>query len=227
MSVHPSTAMIAVSGAEDSTLRFWLFKPAHGDEVGEGELVANFSVPKVKGRPTRPRMVFFSPSGNSVYVVLVGMRLPTSIVQYRVAVEVVGKKKRKGFATPRKEQASRAPAFKVSVTEGQLRQVSAETTTACSVSVDGSLLCLGTTEGSVFVYDIRSLRLIASFKELHSQNITSLSISPNNRLLVSTCMSAQARVSRIRTEHHNVLIWILVCIVAVLATIVLFFHRIN
>eukprot|EP00898_Chlorokybus_atmophyticus_P007117 jgi/Chlat1/7406/Chrsp6S07484 len=91
--------------------------------------------------------------------------------------------------------------------------------TAFTSSRSGRFLASGTVEGDVAVVDARSLSVVMRVKRAHSFFVTSVDISPDDRLLLSASVDASARATVIKrptlsTNMVKVLIALLVVLLA-------------
>ncbi|KAG8090551.1 hypothetical protein GUJ93_ZPchr0011g28466 [Zizania palustris] len=99
-------------------------------------------------------------------------------------------------------------------------KITREAISAFAVSPDGTLLAIGTIEGSIIVLSSKSMRALLTVKKAHLGIITTLAFSQASRALLSTSFDSTARVTSIGSpKSHGTSAWsmILVIILAILA----------
>ncbi|KAL5204192.1 hypothetical protein ABZP36_009063 [Zizania latifolia] len=101
-------------------------------------------------------------------------------------------------------------------------KITREAISAFAVSLDGTLLAIGTIEGSIIVLSSKSMRVLLTVKKAHLGIITTLAFSQDSRsvTLLSTSFDSTARVTSIGSpKSHGTSAWsmILVIILAILA----------
>eukprot|EP01018_Ginkgo_biloba_P036414 Gb_05819 [translate_table: standard] len=74
---------------------------------------------------------------------------------------------------------------------------------AFSISSDGKLLAIGTSEGDVSVIEVSKMRLYQRVKGAHIIFVTSMEFSRDSRALVSVSGDSSARVTRIERQKHT------------------------
>uniref|UniRef100_A0A453SXS2 Uncharacterized protein n=1 Tax=Aegilops tauschii subsp. strangulata TaxID=200361 RepID=A0A453SXS2_AEGTS len=75
------------------------------------------------------------------------------------------------------------------------KKVTRDAISAFSVSPDGTLLAIGTIEGSISVLGSRDMRVVVTVKKAHLGIVTTLAFSQDSRALLSTSFDSTARVT--------------------------------
>lgn len=99
------------------------------------------------------------------------------------------------------------------------KKITREAISAFAVSPDGTLLAIGTVEGSVSVLGSKDMRVLVTVKKAHLGIVTTLAFSQDSRTLLSTSFDSTARVTSIGSPTSNgISLWsmILAIILAVL-----------
>ncbi|XP_006663044.1 SEC12-like protein 2 [Oryza brachyantha] len=99
-------------------------------------------------------------------------------------------------------------------------KITREAISAFAVSPDGTLIAIGTIEGSILVLSSKNMRVLVTVKKAHLGIITTLAFSQDSRILLSTSFDSTARVTSIGSpKSRGISIWsmILVVLLAILA----------
>ncbi|VAI92121.1 unnamed protein product [Triticum turgidum subsp. durum] len=100
------------------------------------------------------------------------------------------------------------------------KKVTRDAISAFSVSPDGTLLAIGTIEGTISVLGSRDMRVVVTVKKAHLGIVTTLAFSQDSRALLSTSFDSTARVTSTESpKSDGISLWsmVLAIILAILA----------
>ncbi|EFJ30677.1 hypothetical protein SELMODRAFT_409223 [Selaginella moellendorffii] len=102
------------------------------------------------------------------------------------------------------------------------RKLANEPISALTISPDGKLLAIGSSEGEVFILSASKLSVLQRIKRAHMVFVTALDFSPDNRALLSVSGDSSARVTPCQTPQGwrtVVILWII--LIALLLALIL------
>lgn len=102
------------------------------------------------------------------------------------------------------------------------KKIAHDPISAFSVSYDGKLLAIGTTEGNIAIFNSSDFKVQMSVKKAHLGPVTALEFSKDSRALVSTSFDSTARVTIIEGRKRSGSIVWLAFLVILLAILVYF-----
>uniref|UniRef100_A0ACD5W4G7 Uncharacterized protein n=1 Tax=Avena sativa TaxID=4498 RepID=A0ACD5W4G7_AVESA len=103
------------------------------------------------------------------------------------------------------------------------KKITREAISAFAVSPDGTLLAIGTIEGSISVLGSRDMRVLVKVKKAHLGIVTTLAFSQDSRTVLSTSFDSTARVtSTAPPKSTGVSLWSM--ILAIILAILVYYY---
>ncbi|XP_020182159.1 SEC12-like protein 2 [Aegilops tauschii subsp. strangulata] len=103
------------------------------------------------------------------------------------------------------------------------KKVTRDAISAFSVSPDGTLLAIGTIEGSISVLGSRDMRVVVTVKKAHLGIVTTLAFSQDSRALLSTSFDSTARVTSTESpKSDGISLWSMV--LAIILAILVYYY---
>ncbi|KAE8784004.1 SEC12-like protein 2 [Hordeum vulgare] len=103
------------------------------------------------------------------------------------------------------------------------KKVTRDAISAFSVSPDGTLLAIGTIEGSISVLGSRDMRVVVTVKKAHLGIVTTLAFSQDSRALLSTSFDSTARVTSTESpKSDGISLWSM--ILAIILAILVYYY---